>query len=148
MKILVVAASEQCPAAAALRSMRLPFELVVAQDDFTYGQALERHWQAGEPFINVEHDIVPWPGALEALWSCASPEPWCGYPYLVGESGKLSSSIGCVLVRHVVPPVELGHIPWNRIDAAVYRVMGGAWHRHSPPVAHLTTMKILQEEVR
>jgi hypothetical protein len=143
MTILVVAVVERCPAVAALRSMRLPHELVIAKDEYTYGQTLARYWRHGQAFINVEHDIVPWPGSLEAMWGCGAE--WCGYEYPIGESAKLGRSLGCVLfsagAMRQHPDVGWGEVPWNRLDAAVFRVMAQPWHVHRPPVAHLTTMK-------
>lgn len=125
--------------------MRLPFELVLAKDDFTYGDTLQRAWDAGEPFINVEHDIVPWPGALEALWRCPDQPPWCGYRYPLGYSGLLEDSLGCVCIRPTRSVAwNLKGILWNQLDAAIFRAMRpNQWHEHRPPVAHLTMMKEL-----
>jgi hypothetical protein len=146
MTIVVVAVHEECPAVVALRSYRLPFDLVRVRDEFTYGQTLTRYWQAGETFINVEHDIVPWPGALEALWACDRPA-WCGYEYPVGYSGKFGRSLGCVLFHDAFlrthPDVSWTDVPWSTLDASIYRTMGQTWHTHVPPVAHLTPLKTL-----
>lgn len=49
-----------------------------------YSDFLLERWREGESFINIEHDVVPWPGAIEAIAEC--PEPWCGYAYHVGAS--------------------------------------------------------------
>jgi hypothetical protein len=116
----------------------------------TYGQTLTRYWQVGQSFINVEHDIVPWPGALEKLWSCGPDvvdARWCGYEYPVGYSGKYGRSLGCVLFHgdfmRAHPDVSWADIRWNHLDSAVFQTMGHTWHTHTPPVAHLTPLKTL-----
>jgi hypothetical protein len=44
-----------------------------------YGDYFTRRWAAGRSFVNVEHDVVPWPGAIDQLVRC--PEPWCHFDY-------------------------------------------------------------------
>lgn len=46
---------------------------------YGYSQYFKDRWETGESFINVEHDCVIWPGAIEALEECQ--EPWCVYDY-------------------------------------------------------------------
>lgn len=147
-KVFVVATQEHCPAVSALRSERIPFELVIAKDDYTYGQTLHVLWAQGEEFVTVEHDIVPWPGAIDAL-SC--PEPWCIYQNIVGHSGKLQSALGLVRFSRklmaALPEANLGwnKTEWNHLDAQVYGALQVDAklppHIHLPPVAHLTDMK-------
>ena len=43
-RVVVVAVKEHCPAVVALRSTCTPFELVIVEDDYTYGQTLKRYW--------------------------------------------------------------------------------------------------------
>ena len=40
-----------------------------------YPRFLSERWKEGKKFINVEHDMVFWPGALEQIWECE--EDWC-----------------------------------------------------------------------
>lgn len=51
----------------------------VGRSDTAYVEFLEGRWAEQRAFINVEHDVVFWPGALMAMWLC--PEPWCAYGY-------------------------------------------------------------------
>lgn len=44
-----------------------------------YWRLLKQLWETGKEVIIVEHDVIPWPGALEALVECE--EEWCGYGY-------------------------------------------------------------------
>lgn len=46
---------------------------------YDYWQYFVDRWQEGKTFINVEHDIAFWPGALEEIWDC--PRDWCMYAY-------------------------------------------------------------------
>lgn len=58
-----------------------PYKVNFAEmdDDEGYPRFLKARWDAGETFINVEHDVVPWAGALESLWNCE--HPWCAFAY-------------------------------------------------------------------
>lgn len=51
----------------------------VGASEWSYTNYLQQRWDNHVDFINVEHDIVFWPGALEELWSC--PQEWCYYAY-------------------------------------------------------------------
>lgn len=44
-----------------------------------YGDYLQERWDEELPFINIEHDVVWWDGAIEEIWGCE--EPWCVYNY-------------------------------------------------------------------
>jgi len=57
-----------------------------------YWRLLCELWKAGETFIIVEHDIVPGPGTLQAMWDCE--QPWCAYPYPVGTPWE-TPCLGC-----------------------------------------------------
>lgn len=52
----------------------------VNDNPFAYLEHLQNCWDKGEPFINIEHDIIPWPGALQHIAQCS--QPWCFYGYL------------------------------------------------------------------
>lgn len=54
----------------------------VSRDRWAYTDFLQSRWDEGEAFINVEHDIVPWPGSLTAMKYC--PCDWCFYGYIPG----------------------------------------------------------------
>jgi len=122
-----------------LANQGLKPRLIRMERDFSYDQLFRRLWDARQPFILVEHDIIPFPGALRELWMC--PEPWCGFPYYV--FGELRSYLGCTKFD----PSRLGEcplpddlMPWQTIDKLIEkslmkRTFGG--HLHSPPVTHL-----------
>jgi hypothetical protein len=45
----------------------------------SYPNYLAERWAEGGPFINHEHDVLPWPGAYRSLWNC--PHDWCVFGY-------------------------------------------------------------------
>jgi hypothetical protein len=107
--------------------------------DFAYARLFRSLWQEERPFVLVEHDILPWPGALQQIWECE--HPWCGFRYYI--FGELRSALGCVKFD----PVRLGEcplpdelIPWSKIDMKVIRSLserGERGHLHEPAVGHL-----------
>jgi len=118
---------------------------VIPQDDYHYGDKLAQYWHRGEDFINIEHDIAPWPGAVEELWDCTSL--WCTHQYPIGHSGKFQKGLGLIKFSSSLieryPDACLGwdETPWNQLDAQVYgaleidrRIHA---HMHFPPVAHI-----------
>lgn len=46
---------------------------------YGYCEYFQTRWKEGKTFLNIEQDIVVWPGAIQALWTC--PRPWCGYDF-------------------------------------------------------------------
>lgn len=123
---------------------------------FTYDNLIRRLWEEGEPFILVEHDILPWPGAVQQLWTCE--RPWCGFEYFI--FGEMRVQLGCVKFE----PARLGPVPlpddevmaWPGMDWAIIAALarrGESGHLHTPPVTHLnpahqrrTTSVVLRPE--
>ncbi len=81
MKILLCHAGRGHPLPETLESLRgwNIAQVDVSHHPATYPQTLDRWWGEAEPFVNVEHDMVVPPGAIEALEEC--PEPWCWHCY-------------------------------------------------------------------
>jgi hypothetical protein len=52
----------------------------VSHSSWGYTEHLAARWTIGQSWVNLEQDVVPWPGAIGALWRCR--EPWCFYSYL------------------------------------------------------------------
>lgn len=68
-----------------------------------YAQYFRDRWKDGKPFINVEQDIVVWPGAIKQLWDC--PHDWCVFDFHLPnhqtrnlENEKVGVPIGCVKI--------------------------------------------------
>jgi hypothetical protein len=107
--------------------------------EFAYDRLIRRLWAEGEPFVIVEHDILPWPGAVQQLWTCE--RSWCAFAYFI--FGETRVQLGCVKFD----PARLGTCPlpdepvsWTRLDWAVITALvarGESGHLHEPAVSHL-----------
>lgn len=134
----------------------------VGGDVLGYGTLFAALWNIGEPFVIVEHDVVPWPGAVEELHACA--EPWCAFAYSPLD-GPLADHdgppMGCAKFTPEGPVpfeavTEIGEggsrkgIPiWDRLDLTVgrsLRARGLTVHQHHPCVAHIRPPVRLDEE--
>jgi hypothetical protein len=123
--------------------------------DDAYFDFLAGLWTLGETFVLVEHDIVPWEGAIDDLLGCS--QPWCSFGYLLelGETTIMHHGLGCVkfseelcaefpsvwseiaLEANDVHPAK----HWCNIDDRLTRWLtthGAKQHRHDPPVEHLS----------
>lgn len=142
MRIIVATTNLDCPAVNALAREGLLVETFLMGDDFHYGRLWTQLWEDGDGFINVEHDVVPWPGALYKMMEC--PHHWCSYMYPAAPHG-LIDALGCIKVGKTIIdnypelPERWKDAPWNRLDGMV---MGGLVKAvrsscvHLPPVAH------------
>lgn len=115
-----------------------------------YTELMQKLWRAGESFAIVEHDIVPWRGALAELDECH--HPWCGFSYPFGQGAI--EGLGCTRFQDVLlaaypsavddtltEATEVhprGH--WCSLDDRLMRVLmrlGARRHVHGPLVGHL-----------
>jgi hypothetical protein len=140
---VVPALLEDCPAVLALRAEGLRPEVVIMADDLAYGRLLAALWTTGEGFILVEHDIVPWPGALARLATCSAS--FCAYRYPLG--GSTGCELGCVrfgtdlLRSHPDLPIAWSGVTWQYLDTRLFKALRACGHDtphvHEPAVAHL-----------
>lgn len=121
--------------------------LVEMHDDDDYRQLLHRLWREREPVIIVEHDIVPWPGAVEELWAC--PCKWGTYSYRINGGIGIAHALGCAKLTadlmDVVPSVWDEPAPWHTLDRKLFfaaRERGLEPHLHRPPVIHLNEREL------
>jgi hypothetical protein len=126
-----------CPARRALEMEGHEPLMIWTRDPYDYGLYFTTLWASGLPFVIVEHDIIPWPGSVQALIDC--PEPWCTHRYPL-HRGNVALSFG---IGKYVPtgpaPEEWAETPWQQLDGAVVPVLNrlfGRSHVHEPPVAH------------
>lgn len=146
VNVLVAAVGQRdCPAARALLTEGVPCEIVALQGDYDYGEAVAGMWAQGDEIVVLEHDVVPWPGAMNAISGCE--HPWCVYEYPFAPNA-LGHAIGCLRVSEELVRSDLdlpdmwAGVPWNQLDAALYRALAAASgerepHIHTPPLAHL-----------
>lgn len=115
--------------------------------DTDYGDMYADLWKAGETFCVVEHDIVPWPGAMRKLEECR--QAWCIHQYPLGTRGYLGGSIGCVKFRGTLLVAtrdfarRLVGQSWIGLDGVIegyLQHLGFTAHIHEPPVAHAKSL--------
>lgn len=110
-----------------------------------YGAFVQEYWRLGAAMMIVEHDIVPWPGAVAKMADC--PLPWCGHKYPLGGRGYLGGSLGCVRFsaeltgqnHHLAD--EWHTIDWRVLDGYIEQAVREVvryprFHPHEPAVAH------------
>jgi hypothetical protein len=111
----------------------------VSSTPFSYHLLINELWNEGEKFILVEHDVLPWPGALTQLWECDCA--WGAFQYLI--FGNMRAYLGCVKfdpskIIDCPTPQEL--CEWQRLDQIMIKELmtrGERVHVHDPPVSHL-----------
>lgn len=111
---------------------------------FDYWHLLCEMWEAGDPFIIVEQDIAPWPGAVAELWGCGS---WCAMPYNYGGSAIIAAhgfvKFGADILeatRAEVLDVKGDMRHWTRADTTINELLERSEftrHIHTTPVLHL-----------
>jgi hypothetical protein len=103
-----------------------------------YAGYWRERWTEGQTFINVEHDVVPWPGALDALWRCESD--WCAYGYQTDEQESAFPYLGCVKFSAafiaLFPDVWNGAQGWTDLDAWLALRADFPVCRHKPGVTN------------
>lgn len=123
----------------------------------------QARWKDGQTFINVEHDVVPWPGALEQLWEC--PKPWCAFGYAEPVPGypvlgcaKFSAEAIAAAPELPAPGYIRSHkwattaeeaTSWLTMDRLIGHALLGAGvmpHRHNPPVSNLNPIYVMSEQ--
>lgn len=115
----------------------------VGGDNQAYWALLRSLWEATETSVVVEHDILPWPGAIEELLAC--PAEWCANSYNQRGIG-IYHSFGCVkfsrelMVRTSGIWDEVQNRHWASLDSQFEFLTyqrGIRPHHHRPPVIHL-----------
>jgi hypothetical protein len=103
----------------------------VGQDEYAYARWFQSLWKLGHDFIIVEHDVLPWPGAITKLEQCVNV--WCG----------LNTSLQCTKFS----PSRLGDCPvsepthWQMLDHTVFRALGlENFCEHSPEPINLNLL--------
>ena len=163
MNVIVPYVNPMDAQATALAMERIYPTYIKMEDDEHYWRLLKELWTSGEPFIILEQDMIPWPGALKQLWDCE--EEWCAFPYKLSHDNGFTCALGCTkfgsqLTQRLPNALDLlaeGHTTlfwardgitkhWlgldSRLAMTIYKKADrNGWpHRHEPPVIHLNLM--------
>lgn len=138
MKVYVFTHESDCPAVWALAQERIKYEVIDnSATGFAYGRNFADLWEKGEPFIHLEHDIVPWPGAITQLQEC--PEPWCVHESVI-YAGRVFMGFGIGKYRPKGPaPERWRNTDWHCLDGQIVSDLRERFTdvcTHHPPVAH------------
>jgi hypothetical protein len=114
-----------------------------------YWALLAKQWRQPGDLLIVEQDIGIHADVVPSLTACR--QPWCGYPYPIGE--QLLVCLGCTRFTAALKAAEpdlldvvgedgTGGMParcWKYLDIKILvhlRARGYTQHRHEPPVRH------------
>lgn len=138
----MVTPASDSPAHLALQIEGVEHTEIVVQDPFDYGNLFADRWDEGEPFVWIEHDIIPWPMAVGLLEDCGAKR--CSHSYPLGRN-TLSLSFGIGKYRPEGPaPQVWRETDWQVLDGEVMPVLDdrlGPICLHEPPVAHVREPK-------
>jgi len=142
VRVTIPSLTARCPAASALHMEGVDHDVVLIQDDLHYGRVMASLWERGSEFITIEHDVVPWPGAIAQLWGC--PQLWCQHLSLTGP-GKIRRGMGSLRVSTEAirltadSPPTWAQTHWSQLENRVISALNsrlGDPHLHTPPFAH------------
>lgn len=127
----------------------------VGHSPTAYHELLLNVWHAGEAFLVVEQDIVPWDGAIDELEEC--PSPWCGRGYNLGthigaylgftrfSDALVCDNPGVIDAIDRLAPDGTPRRYWGRLDTRLKQVLedqlGLTVDLHWPAVEHLNPDK-------
>ena len=146
LKVVIPATFQILDVQAALAPHVPVVRIVRNEPGVNYQAVLSEYWAEGESFINVEHDILCHPGALDELADC--PEILCGY----GHGDEMygpdhGPKLGCIKFEAEFiakfPDVWSETLPtnaWSVTDTVLARAVQAAGfpvHQHFPGVVNL-----------
>ena len=111
--------------------------LVPLLDDYAYSRYFIKRWKEKKTFLNVEHDMVVTPGAIEALRDCRAP--WCSIYYGPPGVKEIRGFMGCMKFSRefiAAHPRIWFKMKWGELDRILPRAATCALHVHADLVAH------------
>lgn len=113
-------------------------------DDSAYWKLFCEIWEQRDPVVINEHDVLPWPGAIQALFDC--PYHWCSYTYEMKGGYGIHHGLGCTkftpefMDKFPDVWINVDTTMWNTLDAQLSQMARAEQfypHPHNPPVIHL-----------
>jgi hypothetical protein len=128
-----------------------PIRYVHLPEEDSYRQLMQQLWREGETVVIVEHDIVPWPGAIEELYGCMGQ--WCAFSYRLFGGLGIFHGLGCCKISSPLmkklPNLWDEPTKWDVLDQKLYfaaREVGQEVHHHRPAVVHLNPREYQMEK--
>lgn len=105
-----------------------PFKV---KGEYGYFKYFIDRWKEGETFINIEQDVVIYPGAIEAIWDC--PQEICAYNYHLPIHRKNPGTpLGCVkFSKEIIKKMRWKKAKWSLLDQQLSLV-----HQHYPSIVN------------
>lgn len=113
--------------------------------DTDYPDWLNKMFLAGNPFIVVEHDVVPHQNAIQNLIKC--PHDWCAFGYSEDDDFYSTGTpyFGCVKFGKKL--IEKNRDVWQKMENKIWSLVDVHFHayakrqftchQHYPPVKHI-----------
>jgi len=131
------------------KALSIPgFTAVDTSAEGAYIAFMAERWREGIGFINVEHDAVPWPGAIRKLWECKAH--WCAYGHTedvdFSPGTGYETSLHCckfsteVIARTPSLSDSFDGVTWMSLATHITEYMhkrGIFVHQHYPPIPNL-----------
>lgn len=118
-------------------------------DQDGYRKFMAQRWERGETFVIIEHDILPWPGAVQELLACECV--WGTYSYYTNGGIGVSHMLGCTKITNrliaALPNIWKEPRVWYELDSHLMftaREIGIEPHLHRPAVIHLNKRELIQ----
>lgn len=137
MKVIVATPEPVCIAHRALTQEAVEHEERIVEGDFGYGELITELWEAGDPFVLIEWDIVPWPGAVQEIIDCERPRCVFRYPLTPGRLA-IAMGMGKYVPKGAAHPMW-STLHWRELDGRVIPYLNqklGPPCYHEPAVAH------------
>jgi hypothetical protein len=152
VNVYVVTPEPDCPAHRALAQEGVEHLELLCEGDYDYGNYLTDLWNNEKTgFVLIEHDIIPWPGAIQAMKDCQAPGCTHRVPIQPGNVGL------CGLTAMKIMPIGRAPSEWRRthwqyLDGMVipyiHQMKRQFAHVHEPPFAHARKTVVGETMVR
>ncbi len=144
MKLIVPYTNLRPLVRATLEQYNLHPKFVKLSGEDDYWNLLSQLWEEKESFVLNEHDVLPWPGAIQEIADC--PADWCSYTYRMKKGYGIHHAFGCTKIGQglieAIPDawINVDSTHWHDLDGQLCimaRNSGITPHPHRPPVIHL-----------
>ena len=131
------------------------YNKILIKGKFGYSKYFKQRWLERESFINIEHDSVLWPGAIESLENCISP--WCAFDYSSETNWERDRDAGIMhsyqLGGMKITQYLIDHtkgiwdkpIDWHNCDTHLFSSTEIRCHQHFPGIVNANPVLAIQQ---